>query len=508
MLPDKDIVMHALMEASGIRFGTSGARGLVTAMTDEVCCAYTLAFLKAISAKTGSRVALAMDLRPSSSNIAAACAAAIKHAELHVDFFGAIPTPAIAYYAQQQGVPALMITGSHIPFDRNGIKFYGFSGEISKADEQNISAAIVSLPERLQKLALPDINTTARQMYIDRYIDYFEPECLSGLRLGFYEHSSVARDLLKPILEGLGANVISLGRTNEFVPIDTEAVAEVDIKRARKWANEYNLDAIISTDGDADRPLIGDENGRWMRGDIVGLLCAHFLGAQSVAAPVSCNSAIEKCGNFLKVTRTRIGSPYVIEAMTEMLKSGSQGVVGFEANGGFLLGSSLERNGRTLAPLMTRDAVLPIISLLAMAKDKACKLSALIEDLPNRYTASDRLQFFPTNLSKKILQDLAVSTLTLNEFLSPLQLVVANLDLTDGLRITLDNDEIIHFRPSGNAPELRCYAEASNQLSAETLARTALRLMRKKLKKEIKSASIVLENIDDKFLRNDHAIER
>lgn len=488
MLADKDIIMHALMDASGIRFGTSGARGLVTAMTDEVCFAYTTAFLKTIAAKTGSRVALAMDLRPSSSNIAAACANAITHAGLHVDFFGAIPTPAIAYYAQQQTVPALMITGSHIPFDRNGIKFYGFSGEITKADEQKISAEIVCLPDSLPQVPLQGINAIARQMYIDRYIAFFEPECLSGLCLGFYEHSSVARDLLKQILEALGAEVISLGRTNEFMPIDTEAVAEVDIKRARKWANEYSFDAIISTDGDADRPLIGDENGRWMRGDVVGLLCARFLGAQSVATPVSCNTAIEKCGTFSKVIRTRIGSPYVIEAMTEMLKSGSQGVVGFEANGGFLLGSSLEKNGRTLAPLMTRDAVLPILSLLAMAKEKDCKLSHLIKDLPSRFTASDRLQFFPADLSKKILEDLAVSTLAINELLSPLAVVVAGLDLTDGLRITLENDEIIHFRPSGNAPELRCYAEASDQIRAETLARTALRLIRKQLKKVMKSS--------------------
>jgi len=482
MLADKDIIMHMLMNTSGVRFGTSGARGLAAEMTDEVCFAYTLAFLRAISAKPGSRVALAMDLRPSSPDIAAACAAAITHAGLHVDFFGPIPTPAIAYYAQQQAVPALMITGSHIPFDRNGIKFYGHAGEITKADEQNISASIVSIPKGQYKVALPVVITTARQMYIDRYLAYFEPECLNGMRLGFYEHSSVARDVLKEILEALGAKVISLGRTNEFMPIDTEAVADVDIQRARKWANEFSFDAIISTDGDADRPLIGDENGRWMRGDVVGLLCAHYLGAQSVATPVSSNTAIEKCGFFSKVQRTRIGSPYVIEAMTEMLQSGLQSVVGFEANGGFLLGSTLEKNGRALAPLMTRDAVLPILSLLAMAKEKGCKLSNLSDCLPNRFTASDRLQFFPTELSRKILEDLAVSTSTINEFLSPLGVVITELDLTDGLRIMLDNGEIIHFRPSGNAPELRCYAEAADQVRAEMLACTALSLIHKKLK--------------------------
>lgn len=100
------------MDTSGVRFGTSGARGLVADMSDEVCFAYASAFLRAVSADRG-RIALAMDLRPSSPRIAAACAAAIKHAGLDVDFCGAIPTPALAFHAQH-GLPAIMITGSHI----------------------------------------------------------------------------------------------------------------------------------------------------------------------------------------------------------------------------------------------------------------------------------------------------------------------------------------------------------------------------------------------------------
>lgn len=474
---ERTVAIHDLMNASGARFGTSGVRGLVAELTDEVCFAYTLAFLQVIDAKPGSRVALAMDLRPSSPDIAAACAAAIQHAGMHVDFCGAIPTPALAYYAQQQKMPGIMVTGSHIPFDRNGIKFYGYAGEITKVDEHGISNATVSLPDSSYSIVLPDLNLAARQSYLARYVDYFNAGCLSGLRLGFYEHSSVARDLLSELLEILGAEVVSLGRTNEFVPIDTEAVAEVDIQRARLWASEYHFDAILSTDGDADRPLIGDENGGWMRGDIVGLLCAQFLGAQAVATPVSCNTAIEKCGAFSKVMRTRIGSPYVIEAMESLLASGAQGVVGFEANGGFLLGSSLDKNGSFLAPLMTRDAILPMLSLLAMAKQKGCKLSQLIQDLPPRFTASDRLQSFPTETSRQLLGELAASMTSIRELLNPLGGSPISLDQTDGLRIRLDSGEIVHFRPSGNAPELRCYAEAASQARADFLAREALHII-------------------------------
>lgn len=474
---DKVQKIQNLMNTSGVRFGTSGVRGLVSAMTPELCFAYTLAFLQVINAKSGSRVAIAMDLRPSSPDIAAACAAAARQVGVEVDFCGALPTPALAYYAQTQKIPGIMVTGSHIPFDRNGIKFYGMQGEITKADEAAITSAVVAMPNEIAALVLPEINPAAGQLYIDRYLNFFPKHCLAGMRLGFYEHSSVVRDLLSDLLEALGAEVVSLGRTDVFVPIDTEAVSQVDVEQAKRWAADIGFDAILSTDGDADRPLIGDEQGHWFRGDIVGTLCAQYLGAQAVATPVSCNTAVELCGAFTHVARTRIGSPYVIECMERMLASGQSNVVGFEANGGFLLGSAIVKDGRTLSPLMTRDAVLPILALLAMAKEKGCALSRLLNDLPSRYTGSDRLQSFPVELSQRILMKLSASMAPIADLLGTLGAKPVAIDQTDGLRIFLDNGEIVHFRPSGNAPELRCYAEADTQDRANWLASECLRLI-------------------------------
>jgi len=478
--PEQQLVIQKMMDASGVRFGTSGARGLVANMTSEVCFAYTTAFLKAVSATSGS-VALAMDLRPSSPSIAAACAAAIEHAGLSVDFCGAIPTPALACYAQMQGLPGLMVTGSHIPFDRNGIKFYASTGEITKADEASISRAVVSVPEAGRVIALPEVNRSAYRNYIERHLQFFPPNCLAGMRLGFFEHSSVARDLLREILELLGAQVISLGRTDEFVPIDTEAVSDADIQQARRWAEQYAFDAILSTDGDADRPLLGDEHGNWFRGDISGILCARYLGAQAVATTVSCNTALELSDSFAKVIRTRIGSPYVIEGIEQLIESGQCNVVGFEPNGGFLVGSALEKNGRVLSPLLTRDAVLPILCLLSLARENVCRVSELPPGLPARFTASDRLQDFPSATSRTILAELAASSAAIDELLAGLCGPVTGLDQTDGLRIFLENSEIVHFRPSGNAPELRCYAESDSQERSGLLVQECLHRMQARL---------------------------
>lgn len=479
-LPEHKLVIQELMDASGVRFGTSGARGLVADMTSEVCFAYTAAFLKAVSATSG-RVALAMDLRPSSPSIAAACAAAIEHAGLNVDFCGTIPTPALACYTQSQGFPGLMVTGSHIPFDRNGIKFYAATGEITKADEASISRAVVSVPEAGHVLVLPEVNHSAYRNYIERHLQFFPPNCLAGMRLGFYQHSSVARDLLREILELLGAQVIALGRTDEFVPIDTEAVSDADVQQARRWAEQYAFDAILSTDGDADRPLLGDELGNWFRGDVNGILCAQYLGAHAVVTTVSCNTALELCSSFTKVIRTRIGSPYVIEGIEQLIESGQRNVVGFEPNGGFLVGSALEKNGRVLSPLLTRDAVLPILCLLSLARENGCRVSELPLRLPARFTASDRQQDFPTATSRRILSALAASNTAIDELLAGLCGPVTRLDQTDGLRIFLENGEIVHFRPSGNAPELRCYAESDSQERSEFLVQEGLRRMQARL---------------------------
>jgi phosphomannomutase len=466
------------MESSGVRFGTSGARGLVADMSPEVCMVYTLAFLRVVSAAPGSRVALGIDLRPSSPAIAAACAAAIRHAGLEVAYCGALPTPALAFYAQEEGIPAIMITGSHIPFDRNGIKFYRATGEITKADEAGIAAATVELPADRALPALPQPDPAARRTYLDRYLRFFPANCLAGMRLGFYQHSSVARDLLGEILESLGAEVVALGRTDEFVPIDTEAVAEADIRQARQWATDSAFDGLFSTDGDADRPLIGDERGEWLRGDIAGILCAHYLQASAVVTPVSSNTALEKCGSFGRVLRTRIGSPYVIEGMAQLLAAGEKNVVGFEANGGFLVGSSISKGGAMLAPLMTRDAVLPILCLFSMARESGCKVSALAKSLPARFTASDRLQSFPTETSRRILAGLAASPDAVDVLLGGLCGKAEGFDQTDGLRITVVGDEIVHFRPSGNAPELRCYAESASPDRAGFLVQECLRRLK------------------------------
>ncbi len=460
-----------IIDQSGIKFGTSGARGLVCDFTPEVCTAFTHSFLDAMK-KTFDfkRVAIAMDNRPSSPQIAQTVCATIKAYGYEVDFYGVLPTPALALQAMRDTIPSIMITGSHIPFDRNGIKFYTPDGEITKVDEIEIinnSNQIISI-----KSNLPQTKESATKNYMSRYANFFGSQCLSGLKIGIYEHSSAGRDLYAELFTSLGAEVISLGRSDEFVPIDTEAVADIDKQRAKDWSKEYGFDAIFSTDGDGDRPLIADENGDWLRGDIVGLLTAQLLGIEALAVPVSCNTAIEKSGFFKVVRRTRIGSPYVIEAFKEL--ESYKSFAGFEANGGFLLGYTLEQDGNILDALPTRDALLPFVVLMSQVVKSKVSLSKLVVTLPQRFTSSDRIQDFPLEDSKKLLEKGASSPQTLLKSFGLENLKVVDINQIDGLRLTLDDGVIVHLRPSGNAPELRCYVETNSQESSGNLVKQVL----------------------------------
>ena len=152
---------------------------------------------------------------------------------------------------------------------------------------------------------MPAADPGVAELYAGRYASVFGAASLANMTIGIYEHSSAARDLLHTILRSLGARTFTLGRSDGFVPIDTEAVREEDRALGRSWAAQHRFDAILTTDGDADRPLIADERGEWLRGDVVGILCARALGARSVVTPVNSNTALEACGAFAETIRTR-----------------------------------------------------------------------------------------------------------------------------------------------------------------------------------------------------------
>ena len=158
--------------------------------------------------------------------------------------------------------------------------------------------------------------------------------------------------------------------------------------------------------------------------------------------------------------------------MTALLSTGKT-VAGYEANGGFLQASVLKCAGKVMTPLPTRDAAIVPLAILLFADSQSLTISALLKTLPARYTASDRLKQFPTDVSQAILAEMKTDDRDINlaaiaqrfpDLWKPVE-----INIIYGVRITFESGDIVHLRPSGNAPELRCYTESATEEQAVKL---------------------------------------
>ena len=468
------------MLSQDLKFGTSGLRGLSRILDGEPAVRFSRAFANVMIERgflpQGGAVLLGRDLRASSPSIARLCAEGLRLAGVEPVDCGEVPTPALAAHGMALGAPAIMVTGSHIPEDRNGLKFYRPDGEIDKADEKAITEAEAALgPDPVSAgTAVPRRNGECLAQFTRRALGMLAPDALAGMRVGVYQHSSAMRDVLAEVLSALGADPVVFGRSDRFVPIDTEAMRPDDVQRCQDSARDHGLDAIVSTDGDADRPLVADETGEFLRGDLVGTIAAHMLSADCVVTPITSNSGIEKCGLFARVARTRIGSPYVIEGMKKAVEEGASVVVGFEANGGVLLGTDAAIAGRRVAALPTRDAMAPILAVLyAASRHPSRRISSLVRDYAFGDAAAGRLENVAASQSGVFLDQLHESGAFRSRFLAGV-MDVASLDTTDGMRLTGEDGCVLHYRASGNAPELRCYVEAPSHDRAAALLNDGL----------------------------------
>lgn len=513
-----------------LRFGTSGRRGRVVDLTQLEIYINVLAeleYLKSLAPSAGGiceggELFVGYDLRPSSisfvieaggrGEIAQAVFRAADDAGMRPVNCGPIPTPALTAFAIGRERASVMVTGSHIPFDRNGYKMNSAHGELLKSDEGPIAEYVARVRSRLYSESaetsafasdglfrsgsedLPPVINAARDAYIRRYTEFFPVGPLHGLRLLLYEHSAVGREILAEILRELGAEVATAGRSSTFVPIDTENMTEAQIDVIQDLAQQHTdparpFDAAVSTDGDSDRPLllgVDDGDVRFFGGDLLGMVVAMHLHADAVVVPISCNDAIDR-GALATVLepKTRIGSPYVIAGMYAAVAKGKRRVCGWEANGGFLTGSDIVEGERRLPALPTRDAVLPLICALKTAKDRGVTLQQIFDELPKRFGKSALLAPF-TRLDGQALveyftpsEDRPLATVAeeLREIFTPADgfAEIAHLDNTDGFRIRFSNGDVAHMRPSGNADELRIYATADTHVRADEIVAAAIR---------------------------------
>ena len=388
---------------SSLKFGTSGLRGLVVELNGVPAFAYTRAFAEMLkedgSAAAAKNVVLVgRDLRESSPSIAQLCCAALQESGLTPLDCGALPTPALAYHGMRFGIPAIMVTGSHIPEDRNGLKFYRAQGEIDKKDE----AAILAWHARLGITAVPETargiragNTGSRS---DRRLQGPLPRLLRGRGAGRSHRRGLPaflggpgrhrRDARNPGRAGGAA-----GAGHELHPGRHRGPA-----RGGRGSG-----AAMGRRADARCHRLD----RWRCGPPPDLRCTRAPSCAATWSGRSRPSLSERMRSSrlsppTPPWRPPAPSPRSFAPGSDRLtssrawrrppRSGAQAVVGFEANGGVLLGSDIVRDDRRLAALPTRDAMLPILCALGEIVAQGKPLAEIGAAFAFKAAASNRLQ--------------------------------------------------------------------------------------------------------------------
>lgn len=313
-------------------FGTDGIRGRTnaSAMTADMAMRVGMAAgAHFVRGDHRHRVVIGKDTRLSGYMLENALVAGFTSVGMDVVQVGPMPTPAVAMLTRSMRADlGVMISASHNPYEDNGIKLFGPDGyKLSDADELAIEALIDSLPN----LAQPNRIGRARRVEDarGRYI-HFAKACfpeelrLDGLKIVIDCAHGAAYNVAPAALWELGANIIPLGVNPDGTNINA-ACGSTAPQLLQETVAASGADIGIALDGDADRLIVVDEQGRVVDGDqIMALIGASWaqrgaLKGGGVVATVMSNLGLERYlqGQGLTLERTKVGDRYVLERMRE-----------------------------------------------------------------------------------------------------------------------------------------------------------------------------------------------
>ena len=313
-------------------FGTDGIRGKANTDPMSVETALRLgqaAGLRFVRGAHRHRVVLGKDTRLSGYMIENALVAGFTSAGMDVTLVGPMPTPAIALLTRSLRADlGVMISASHNPFEDNGIKLFGPDGhKLSDTDEAEIEALMASdLSGRLaspRDLGRASRLTDAAGRYIEAAKSSFPRGLrLEGLRIVIDCAHGAAYKVAPTVLWELGATVIPVGVTPDGFNINKGCGSTVPEYFCAQVV-EHGAHLGIALDGDADRMLLSDEQGRLVDGDQILALIARAwadagrLQGGGVVATLMSNLGLERfiAGKGLTLHRTKVGDRYVAERM-------------------------------------------------------------------------------------------------------------------------------------------------------------------------------------------------
>ncbi len=313
-------------------FGTDGIRGKANtgAMTPDIVMKVGMAAGQ-LYRRGGHRhrVVIGKDTRLSGYMIEQALTSGFLSAGMDVLLLGPAPTPAVAMLTRSMRADlGVMISASHNPFADNGIKIFGPDGyKLSDETEMQIEE-LIDHPERLTPAASEQVGRAKR---IDdaaaRYIEfakrtYTADSSLEGLRIVIDTANGASYTSAPTALWELGAEIIAIGVEPNGTNIN-EKVGSTYPETMCKRVRDTRADIGIALDGDADRVIIADENGKVIDGDQIMALIASswatrgLLKGGGLVTTIMSNLGIEHCmtAKGLTLARTKVGDRYVVEHM-------------------------------------------------------------------------------------------------------------------------------------------------------------------------------------------------
>lgn len=354
-------------------FGTDGVRAV--AGEEPLTAAWTLALGRAAAEvfKGQSRkptVVIGKDTRQSGDMLEAALAAGLTAQGVNVIHLGVMPTPGVSYLARQLGATAgVVISASHNPYQDNGIKFFGASGEkLTDALELEIEA---NLERDLPAATGANLGAVTDYREAERLYSSFLMEHapnLAGLKIALDCANGATHRLAPKIFQRAGADVFALYTNPDGRNINT-GCGSTHPQTLQKVVIDMNFDLGIAFDGDGDRCLMVDNTGTLIDGDHVLYINGVTRGERTVVATLMSNMGLEVKlrEQGIHLERTGVGDRYVHERLLEK---------------GLTLGG--EQSGHTLfldaAP--TGDGMLSALLTLKAVRSSGKTLAQWREEMP------------------------------------------------------------------------------------------------------------------------------
>ncbi|MBP3284954.1 MAG: phosphoglucosamine mutase [Clostridia bacterium] len=436
----------------GRLFGTDGVRGIANKeLTTEL--AYKIgragAYVLAGELKHKPVIIIGKDTRLSGDMLEASLIAGICSVGADVIRAGIIPTPGIAYLTRLYQCDAgVVISASHNSYEFNGIKFFNEKGyKLPDKIEEEIEAIIFGEAQGPDNVTHEKVGHCITRGHCDedyaRYLVSLGTN-LKNKRIAIDCANGAAYKIAQRVFSDLGAEVLAMGNTPDGVNINRDC-GSTHLENLQKYVVDIGANLGFAFDGDADRMLAIDENGEFVDGDKVLMICGIHLKNQgklknnAVVGTVMSNLGFDLAGkeNDIQTVRTKVGDRYVLE---EMLNKGY--VLGGEQSGHVIF---LEHN-------TTGDGILTAINVLNVLNATGKKLSEL----------SKCMKTYPqVTVNAKVTAE-RKSTYQNDEKIKKM------IEETEKL---FEGNGRVLIRPSGTEPLVRVMIEGDDQELIETKAK-------------------------------------